>query len=137
MNLIIRPYEEEYFNQIEALNKAEEWYNLVVHSGLTKRAWENSTVAYVALDNDVLIGYVRGLTDANITLYVCELLIHAEYRNQSIGSKLLNYVHNKYPTTRMELLASSSSYTYYEQKNSDPFMDIEKHLMNKGARNKG
>lgn len=128
MNLIIRPYEEEYFNQIEALNKAEEWYNLVVHSGLTKRAWKNSTVAYVALDNDVLIGYVRGLTDANITLYVCELLIHAEYRNQSIGSKLLNYVHNKYPTTRMELLASSSSYTYYEQKKFRSFYGYRKTL---------
>jgi GNAT superfamily N-acetyltransferase len=38
-----------------------------------------------------------------------------EYRGLGIGKQLMEYVHEFYPDTRMEMLASSSSHTYYEE----------------------
>ncbi|WP_375219906.1 GNAT family N-acetyltransferase [Psychrobacillus sp. PGGUH221] len=64
--------------------------------------------------NGRIIGYIRGITDGYISLLVCELVIDQNYRGLGIGTDLLKYVHNLFPKTRMELLASSSSRTYYE-----------------------
>ncbi|WP_348519829.1 GNAT family N-acetyltransferase [Bacillus sp. 165] len=59
------------------------------------------------------IGFVGGLTDGVISLYICELLICGEYRGRGMGKELLRLVHSLYPKTRMGMLASSSSHTYY------------------------
>ncbi|QKE72209.1 GNAT family N-acetyltransferase [Arthrobacter citreus] len=110
----IRPYNEIDFTQIHNLNSSEEWNNLVEKQEDTKKAWENSNVKFVACLNDQIIGYIRGLTDGNITLYVSELLIDKQYRGLGIGTKLLKHIHELYPKTRIDLLASSSSQQYYK-----------------------
>ncbi|MFB7142713.1 GNAT family N-acetyltransferase [Gottfriedia sp. NPDC056225] len=110
----IRPYNEIDFTQIHNLNSSEEWNNLVEKQEDTKKAWENSNVKFVACLNDQIIGYIRGLTDGNITLYVSELLIDKQYRGLGIGKKLLKHIHELYPKTRIDLLASSSSQQYYK-----------------------
>jgi ribosomal protein S18 acetylase RimI-like enzyme len=110
-----RPYQETDFPFIQQLNATEGWNNLVEKEEETKKAWENSNIAFVAVEKEKIIGYVRGLTDEHITLYICELLIDKDYRGFGIGQELLRYVHRLYPTTRMETLASSTSRTFYEQ----------------------
>lgn len=122
----IREYRKEDFNAIDSMNDAEGWSNLVARGDDTKTAWENSTITYVAEDDGKLIGCVRGFTDTKITLYICELIIHQEYRGKGIGTKLLHHVHSLYPETRMELLASSTSKTYYEQLKFRPFYGYRK-----------
>lgn len=122
----IRKYNEFDFIQINELNAAEQWNNLVEKEQITKEAWNNSNIAYVAEVNGQIIGYIRGLTDQAVTLYICELLIHKNYRGLCIGETLLNYVHSLYPTTRIEMLASSTSHTYYEQKGYRPFYGFRK-----------
>ena len=82
----------------------------------TKEAWKNSNVAYVVeIDGQGVIGYSRGFTDTRISLYICELLIDKKYRGLGIGKRLLQYLHDLYPNTRMELLANSSSRSFYEE----------------------
>lgn len=112
--VFIRPYEKSDFNKIQHLNEKEGWSNLVQRGEDTKKAWENSDVSFVLVSEEGVIGYVRGLTDQQITLYICEILIEERFRKLGLGKKLLEYVHQLYPTTRMELLASSTSKTYYE-----------------------
>ncbi|CAG9620427.1 GNAT family N-acetyltransferase [Sutcliffiella rhizosphaerae] len=97
------------------LNQKEGWSNLVQKEEETKIAWQNSTIKYVVYDGEILVGYVRGMTDKYVTLYVCEILINQEYRGLGIGEQLLKYIHSLYPKTRMELLASSSSSIFYEK----------------------
>lgn len=116
-----RSYEEKDFYQINELNIQEEWSNLVEKAKETQKAWNNSNVKIVACVEDKVIGYVRGLTDYNVTLYICELLIDKAYRGLGIGTELLKLAHEKYPKTRMELLGSSSSHTYYEKLNFRSF----------------
>ncbi|MRG86024.1 GNAT family N-acetyltransferase [Salinibacillus xinjiangensis] len=113
--ILIRPYEEKDFNKIQDLNKAEGWTTLVENYFNTKKAWEHSNVAYVAeVEGHGVIGYVRGITDTRISLFICELLIDRKYRGLGAGKEILHYVHNKYPNTRIELLANRTSRSFYE-----------------------
>ncbi|TWT28395.1 GNAT family N-acetyltransferase [Planomicrobium sp. CPCC 101110] len=129
MGLTIRPYEEKDFFEINLLNQAEAWANLVEKQEDTKQAWANSPVAFVAEWDGKIAGCLRGLTDGSITLYICELLIHQECRGQGIGKALLDHAHQLYPKTRMELLAGSTSHTYYESQSFRPFYGFRKTLL--------
>ena len=122
----IRPYEEHDFDQIQALNEAEGWQQLVRQGELTRKAWQQSNVAYVVEAEGQVIAYLRGLTDTTVSLYVCELLIAASHRRLGIGERLLSHVHALYPETRLEMLASASSHTYYEKLNFRPFYGYRK-----------
>ncbi len=123
---IFRPYNESDFAIIQSLNDKEGWSNLVKKEEDTKAAWQNSNVAFVVVIEDTIVGYVRGLTDKHITLYICELLMKEDYRGFGIGQELLRFVHGLYPNTRMEMLASSSSQTFYAQLGSRSFYGFRK-----------
>lgn len=127
-NIHFRAYVEDDFESIHQLNIQEEWNNLVAKKEDTKNAWDNSNVAFVACVNDHVIGYIRGITDGSITFYVCEVVIDQDYRGLGIGTDLLKYVHNQFPKTRMELLASSSSSSYYERQSFRSFYGFRKTL---------
>jgi len=109
-----RQYAEEDFPSIHQLNIQEQWNNLVERKEDTRQAWAHSNVKLVACIDEKIIGYLRGMTDENITLYVCELLIDGNYRGLGIGTNLLKFVHQQYPKTRIDLLGSNTSSTYYE-----------------------
>jgi len=130
MNKIeIRKFKETDFNRIQELNSEEGWLNLVEKNEDTKQASENSNVSFVVeADDNGVVGYIRGLTDKKITLYICELLIDKKYRGLGLGSELLQYVHNVYPKTRIEMLASSTSRSFYEGQGYRPFYGFRKTL---------
>lgn len=126
MNIEIRAYKVEDFEAIHRLNRQEEWNNLVAKKEDTKNAWEQSNVAFVACFDNQVIGYIRGMTDGFITLYVCELVIDSDFRGNGIGTNLLKYAHDQYPKTRVELLASSTSHSYYESQKFRSFSGFRK-----------
>lgn len=123
----IRQYKESDFNRIQKLNREEGWSNLVEKHEDTKQAWENSNVSFVVeAEGDGVVGYIRGLTDTRITLYICELLIDKKYRGVGIGKRLIQHIHSLYPHTRIELLASSTSHTFYEGQGYRSFYGFRK-----------
>ncbi|KAB7671275.1 GNAT family N-acetyltransferase [Bacillus sp. B1-b2] len=122
----VRPFKEEDYCSINTLNAAENWNNLVNKQEDTKLAWKNSNIAYVVQLEDEIIGYIRGMTDEFITTYVCELLIKKPYRAIGLGQKLLYYVHSLYPKTRVELLASSTSQSFYKYQEFREFFGFRK-----------
>lgn len=123
---LIRQYRENDFPAIQQLNSQEHWNNLVAKEQDTKQAWTNSTIAVVAEIDGQVVGYLRGLTDGSISLYICELLIGQAHRQSGIGKQLMHYVHSLYPKTRIELLASSSSRTFYEAQGYRSFYGFRK-----------
>ncbi|MDV2582040.1 GNAT family N-acetyltransferase [Alkalibacillus haloalkaliphilus] len=125
--VLIRPYEDIDINKIQQLNKAEGWTNLVENHSATKEAWQNSNVTYVIeVEGHGVIGYVRGLTDTRVTLFICEMLIDQKYRGLGLGKELLHYIHSIYPDTRLELLANQSSRPFYEELNFRSFYGFRK-----------
>jgi predicted N-acetyltransferase YhbS len=124
--LSIRPYQEADFPEINRLNEAQGWTNLVEKQKDTKAAWEHSNVAFVAEADGELAGCLRGLTDGAVTLYIAELLIDEAQRGKGIGKRLLAHVHALYPKTRIEMLASSTSRSYYESQGYRPLYGFRK-----------
>ena len=123
----IRPYKETDFHKIQDLNREEGWTNLVENHLNAKEAWETSNVAYVVeAEGQGIVGYVRGLTDTRISLFICELLINKKFRRLGLGKELLHYVHSIYPNTRIELLATNSSRCFYEGMGFRPFYGFRK-----------
>ncbi|WP_139891467.1 GNAT family N-acetyltransferase [Bacillus sp. D386] len=122
----IRKYSEQDFISINKLNAEEQWTNLVTEKDKTKQAWNNSNIAFVVLSKEEIIGYIRGITDKHVTLYICELLIEKRYRGLGIGQYLLKFVHGLYPSTRIEMLASSESQSFYNQIGYRPFYGFRK-----------
>lgn len=122
-----RKYLESDFSQIMLLNREEGWNSLVQRETSTRKAWSNSNIKFVVVSSqNAVIGYIRGLTDQSITVYICEILMKKEYRGFGIGKQLIKYIHGFYPETRMEMLASSSSHTYYEGLNFRKFYGYRK-----------
>lgn len=126
-SLFIEPYEENNFKEIQRLNKEEGWTNLVINNIQTEIAWENSNIAFV-VENQYkeLVGYIRGHTDTAVSLFVCEMLIDKKYRGLGIGKVLLQYVHDLYPETRIEMLATSTSRSFYENQGYRAFYGFRK-----------
>jgi ribosomal protein S18 acetylase RimI-like enzyme len=110
----VREFEEVDFERVHQLNIEEEWNNLVKKKEDTKNAWMHSNVRFLVFDGDTLAGYVRGFTDGHVTTYICELLVNQRYRGQGIGTELIKFAHHLYPKTRIELLASKTSRSFYE-----------------------
>ena len=120
-------YKENHFQDIQNLNQQEGWSQLVERHEETYQAWKNSNIAFVVMNEETsVIGYVRGLTDGTVTTYICEMLISTEYRGHGIGAKLLKHVHHLFPKTRMEMLASSTSHTFYESQKFRSFYGFRK-----------
>ena len=122
----IRPYQEQDFPAIQRLNAAEGWNQLVRLHERTQLAWQHSNAALVVEHTGEVIGYVRGMTDTQVTLYICELLIEADFRGQGLAQQLFARLHDWYPTTRIEVLASSSSESFYRGQAFRPFYGFRK-----------
>lgn len=67
----IRPYEERDFDNIQKLNTAEGWTNLVENPVHTKKAWENSNVAFVMEEGHGIVGYIT--LSSNLYLVIKKL----------------------------------------------------------------
>ncbi|KGP71097.1 GCN5 family acetyltransferase [Pontibacillus yanchengensis Y32] len=126
--ITIRQYCSSDFPSIQLLNTQEGWHSHPSRKGDVKLAWEHSNIAYVATYHDELIGYIRGFTDHYISLFISELIISKEYRGLGLGKELLDYVHCLYPKTRIEMLATSSSKTFYEQLGYRSFYGFRKNF---------
>ncbi|MGR9047170.1 GNAT family N-acetyltransferase [Halobacillus faecis] len=122
----IRTFLEKDFDAVQQLNEKEGWSGLVERGEETLCSWLNSEPALVAIVNGELAGFLRGLTDGSITLYVCDLLVKESFRNQGIAEKLIQTAHECYPSTRVEMLASTKSEGYYANQGYRSFYGFRK-----------
>ena len=72
-----------------------------------------SSITYVAYQDDVLCGYSRSLNDFDEYIYVCDLLVAPAYRGNEIGRKLMEYIYNDYPNQTVYVLSGVDE--YYEK----------------------
>ena len=62
----------------------------------------------------MVVGFVRGLTDGAITLFIAEMAVDVRLRGRGIGHALLDVCHYLYPTTRLDLLAADDARAFYK-----------------------
>ena len=74
-----------------------------------KDALEKS-ITYVAYEDEKIIGYIRCLDDFGFYIYVCDLLVEPDYRGQSIGRKLMEYVMDNYSSQVVYVMSDVDEY---------------------------
>jgi ribosomal protein S18 acetylase RimI-like enzyme len=68
----------------------------------------------VAIEGESVVGFLRGLTDGAITMYIAEMAVEGRLRGRGIGRAMLDVCHALYPTTRLDLLAADDARAFYK-----------------------
>lgn len=110
----IRAFLEEDFSSIQNLYEKEGWLNYVKRKEDSLEAWKSSAICFVALHEEKVVGFVRGLTDGEITTYIAELLIENSFRGKGIGKALVDLCQALYPRTRLDLISEKKAEGFYE-----------------------
>jgi ribosomal protein S18 acetylase RimI-like enzyme len=110
----IRPWTANDFPAIQRISSAEGWPSPTQRSDDSLFAWQHSWPALVAVDGETVVGFVRGLTDGAITMYIAEMAVDAQQRGRGIGRALLDTCHFLYPTTRLDLLSVDDARDFYK-----------------------
>lgn len=110
----IRPWTVDDFSAIQRISSAEGWTSPTQRPHDALLAWQHSWPALVAADGETVAGFVRGLTDGSITMYIAEMAVDAQQRGRGIGRTLLDACHFLYPTTRLDLLSTDDARAFYK-----------------------
>lgn len=110
----IRAWIEADFPSIQQLSSAEGWASPTQRPADSLLAWQHSWPALVAVQDGMVVGFVRGLTDGAITMFIAEMAVDARFRSSGIGRALLDACHSLYPTTRLDLLSADDARAFYK-----------------------
>ena len=114
VGLEIRAFVAEDFPAVQALSTAEGWTAPSDRPEETLAAWVNSWPALVAVDGSgAVVGFLRALTDGEVTTYVCEILVVSEKRGQGLGAMFMEVCQKMYPRSRLDLLSTASADAFY------------------------
>jgi len=103
------------FPAIQRLSDAEGWPTPTSRAVESLHSWQQAQLALVAIANDEVAGFLRGLSDGAVTTYVAELLVAPDWRGQGIAAALLDEAQQRFPGTRLDLLATTGSNSFYER----------------------
>ena len=112
--LSVDPWTEKDFRAIQRLSAGEGWTSFTSRSDESLTAWRNSWPALVVHDEQNVLGFIRCLTDTEITAYIAEILVAPEFRNRGIGDALIAICHHLYPHVRFDLLCTEDVDGFYE-----------------------
>jgi GNAT superfamily N-acetyltransferase len=125
-SVTIRAWSEADFEAVRELAIAQGWTTLRDRPDDGRRAWQRSWPALVAVKDEVVIGFLRALTDEAVTLYVADLLVAPDWRGRGIGTGLLQVCHALYPAVRFDLLSTERADEYYRARGFRPFRGFRK-----------
>ena len=117
----IRAWRVSDYPDVRDLALAEGWTTLTDRPEEGLHAWQRSWQALVAIRENVVIGFLRALTDESVTLYVADLLVVPAWRGRGIGGSLLEMCHLLYPNVRFDLLSTQVADEFYQKQGFRPF----------------
>lgn len=124
--ITVRAWADTDSDAIRQLSKVEGWPTPDERPGDTLIAWRNSWPTLIAEDGTQLVGFLRALSDGEVTTYLCELLVDPHYRGKGIGRGLMEACHRLIPRARMDLLSTVGSDTFYAAYGCRPFQGYRK-----------
>lgn len=69
-----------------------------------------TSITYVAFQDDEICGYSRSLDDFGEYIYVCDLLVKPAYRGKEIGRKLMECIYSDYPDQVVYVMSDVDGY---------------------------
>jgi GNAT superfamily N-acetyltransferase len=122
----VRAWTDADFPSIQRLSSAEGWPTPTERPGEALASWRNAWPTLVAVADGELAGFVRALTDGEVTMYIAELLIAPRWRGRGLGRALLEACHLLHPHTRLDLLSTEAADRFYEANGFRPFWGFRK-----------
>ncbi|MEO8971585.1 MAG: GNAT family N-acetyltransferase [Ktedonobacteraceae bacterium] len=110
----IRAWTDADFPSIQRISSAEGWPSPTQRAADSLLAWQRSWPTLVAVEGEIVVGFVRVITDGTITMFIAEMAVDARLRGRGIGRTLLDVCHYLYPTTRLDLLATDNALAFYK-----------------------
>ena len=102
------------FPAIEPLSTLQGWPTPQQRPEEALAAWQQSWPTLIVTAAERVVGFVRGITDGEITTYIAELFVDPQYRGQGIGRLLLDACHALYPHTRLDLISTEEAVPFYQ-----------------------
>jgi GNAT superfamily N-acetyltransferase len=122
----IRAWADADFPAIQQLSSTEGWPTPAARPDEALTSWRNAWPTLVAIADSELAGFVRALTDGEVTMYVAELLVAPNWRGRGLGRALLEVCHLLHPHTRLDLLSTESADHFYEANEFRRFQGFRK-----------
>jgi len=122
----IRAWADADFPDIQRLSSAEGWPTPMARPDQALESWRNAWPTLVAVADGALVGFVRALTDGEVTMYIAELLVVPGWRGRGLGLALLDACHLLHPHTRLDLLSTESADRFYEANGFRRFQGFRK-----------
>ena len=110
----LRCWMEEDFPFIQRLSRLEGWTTPLRRPEEALVAWRNSWPALVVAQRENVIGFVRGMTDGEVTTYIAALLVEREHRGKGLGHLMVDACHKLYPHTRLDLISTEGANAFYK-----------------------
>jgi ribosomal protein S18 acetylase RimI-like enzyme len=110
----IRAWTDSDYAAIQHLSTMEGWPTPGQRPGEALIAWRASWPALVIVNGQEVIGFLRAITDEQVTTYIAEILISPGWRGRGLGQALVETCHHLYPSTRVDLLSTASSDGFYD-----------------------
>ena len=89
-----------------------------------RRAFENSTVVCFAVDGSRLVGAARALSDHEYHATVYDVVVHPDYQQQGLGTRLMSDVLGMLPVWRVLLVADGDARRFYQRLGFEPYGDV-------------
>ncbi len=95
-------------------DEGEEWIDYYNQNGREKliRALASS-IAYLAYEGNIVIGYIRAREDDGFGVYIYDLLVRKSYRGHNIGKQLMEHIASKYFDQTIYVMSDVDN--YYEK----------------------
>jgi predicted N-acetyltransferase YhbS len=122
----IRAWAEADFPAIQRLSSAAGWPTPAARPAEALASWRSSHPTLVAAAGGEVVGFVRALTDGEVTMYIAELLVAPAWRGRGLGRALLDACHRLFPHTRLDLLSTDSADRFYEASGFRRFQGFRK-----------
>lgn len=110
----IRVWRDTDFAAIQQLSTAEGWPTPEERPDEALTAWHASWPTLVLVKGPEVIGFLRALSDEQVTTYIAEVLVSPRWRGQGLGQALIETCQRLCPSTRLDLLSTESSDGFYE-----------------------
>lgn len=78
-------------------------------------AFQNSQFVMSVWDDDVLVGFVRVVTDEALFSTIWNLIVHPKYQNRGLGKQLIQKCLEKYPDFYTFLIADEELVNFYNK----------------------
>ncbi len=113
----LKQYSQDNFSDvIAAIGEDPNWEFIISSESKRENYYERlqNSATYVCYSHGKFCGYIRAIVDKGMALYISELFVKPEFRNQEIGYQLIKKV--KESNTSLTVYALSDEDRYYEKK---------------------